>query len=81
MPGHDGSAWGTMYRDRKHKICVYHGGARGEGELYDLEADPDEFVNLWDRPHHAELKANLVLRCFDQAVFTADPWPPRIGGF
>ncbi|NOZ21906.1 MAG: sulfatase, partial [Planctomycetes bacterium] len=61
--------------------CVGHGPARGEGELYDLEADPGEFENLWDSPDHADLKTDLLLRCFDQAVFTADPWPPRTGAF
>jgi len=81
MPGHDHSAYGTMYRDRHYKICVYHGSARGEGELYDLENDPNEFQNLWNSPQHQELKMNLVLQCFDGSVFTADPWPQRVGLF
>ena len=81
MPGHDRSAHGTMYRDRRYKICVYHGRARGEGELYDLANDPDEFHNLWNSPEHADLKLDLILRCFDGSVFTMDPWPPRVGGF
>ncbi len=81
MPGHDHSAFGTMYRDRAHKICVYHGKARGQGELYDLEADPDEFNNLWYDQEHAELRHELILKCFDRSVFTMDPWPERVGRY
>jgi len=81
MIGHDRSAYGTMYRDRRYKVCVYHGRARGQGELYDLENDPDEFDNLWDSKEHADLRAELILKCFDLAVFTADPWPERVGGY
>jgi len=77
MPGHNHSAFGTMIRDRRYKICVYHG--RDEGELYDLEQDPDEFYNLWDSAEHQELKWRLVKRCFDASVFTMDPEPPRVG--
>lgn len=31
------------------------------GELYDLEADPDETHNLWDAAEHAQAKAELSL--------------------
>ena len=49
----------TMVTDR-HKLVVY----RDEdlGELYDLERDPDQYENLWDRPEHADLKRDLLLR-------------------
>lgn len=30
------------------------------GELYDLKADPGEFVNLWDDPDYRELKSRLL---------------------
>lgn len=79
MTGHDRAAHGTMYYDGRHKICVYHG--RGEGELYDLQEDPQEFDNLWDDPGRADLKADLMKRCFDASIFTMDPEPPRTGRF
>ncbi len=79
MPGHGRAAQVTMLFDGRHKICVVHGS--DEGELYDLEADPDEFENLWDAPEHQSLKLDMMKRCFDASVFTVDPEPPRRGGF
>ena len=79
MTGHGGAAHGTMLRTATHKICVYHG--RDEGELYDLEADPQEARNLWSLPEQAALKLDLMKRCFDASVFTMDPAPPREAGF
>ena len=38
----------TMFRDARWKLVVYH--SHGVGELYDLDDDPDELVNLWDIP-------------------------------
>ena len=72
-------AYGTMVRTETEKIVVYHG--IGEGELYDLEEDPDEFTNLWDSPDHVEMKLRLMQKCFDASVFTMDPAPPRLGAF
>lgn len=72
-------SYGTMLRTRDHKLVVYHGTE--PGELYDLNADPDEFDNLWDRPEHQETKIRLMQRLFDRSVFTMDPCPPRLGPF
>jgi len=79
MPGHNHSAHGTMLREERYKVVVYHG--RDEGELYDLQTDPDEFDNLWGRPECAELRMDMLKRCFDASVFTMDPMPPRVAGF
>jgi hypothetical protein len=68
-----------MLRTREEKIVVYHG--TDQGELYDLKNDPDEFVNLWNSPEHANRKLRLMKACFDASVFTMDPSPPRLGQF
>lgn len=72
-------AYGTMLRTQTEKIVVYHG--TGQGELYDLQTDPDEFTNLWDVPSHASLKLRLMQRCFDASVLNMDPLPVRRGAF
>ncbi len=72
-------AYGTMFRTRKNKIVVYHGTS--DGELYDLESDPDEFQNLWDDPLSRDMKMELMKQAFDASVFTMDPMPPRLGPF
>ncbi len=66
----------SMVRTRTHKIAVVHG--TGEGELYDLQADPGEHENLWYKPEHAALKAEMMALCFDASIATIDPNPPRI---
>ena len=75
--GPDGS-YATMYRTRSHKLVVYHGHRLGE--LYDLDADPGEFENLWDEPAAAALKSDLLLRSFDASMRAAvDVGEERIG--
>jgi arylsulfatase A-like enzyme len=68
--------WGTMYRDRRWKLVVYHD--HGIGELYDMENDPGEFESLWDSPEHQRIKADLLLRSFDASVKAIDYGPPRV---
>ncbi|WP_353475947.1 sulfatase-like hydrolase/transferase (plasmid) [Salipiger sp. H15] len=46
------------FRDTRHRLSVFQG--LGWGELYDLEADPDELHNLWDAPEAAPVKARLL---------------------
>ena len=72
-------SYGTMLRTNAHKMIVYHG--TDQGELYDLENDPDEFENLWSNPAQAELKTQMLKDAFDASVFTMDPTPPREGPF
>lgn len=69
-----------MYRDRRYTLAVYHG--HGVGELYDLQEDPGEFVNLWDEPNHRDLKLELLWRSFDTAMLEGvDVGTRRIAGW
>ena len=72
-------AYASCLRTTNAKVVVYHGS--GQGELYDLKTDPDEFTNLWNSPEHRDLKLSLLQRCFDTSVFTMDPGPTRQGPF
>ena len=72
-------SYATMLRTHREKIVVYHGV--DEGELYDLDAAPHEFDNLWDDPRCASMKMRLLKEAFDRSVFTMDPAPPRLGAF
>ncbi len=59
-----------------HKITVYHEG--GDGELFDLEADPGELRNLWHEPAAQATKSRLLLE-FMQACMRDESLPmPRI---
>lgn len=44
-------------RTRTHRLSLDQ--ISGVGELYDLENDPDEMVNLFDSADHADLRASL----------------------
>ncbi len=71
----------TMLRWGRHKLVVYHGDpatARPRtGELFDLEADPQELSNLWDEPGARELRTELQERLLDVLVATEDRSQPR----
>ncbi|MBN1417954.1 MAG: sulfatase-like hydrolase/transferase [Planctomycetes bacterium] len=56
--------------------CTVHSGL-SQGELYDLEEDPDEFVNLWDDPAKRGVRGDLVLALIDRIAATRDPLPLR----
>lgn len=81
VPGrnqYEGS-YATMYRDNRYKIVVYHG--HEQGELYDLEKDPNEFENLWNDNDYAGLRFDLMRRNFDALAFSVDPGPPQVTPF
>ncbi len=48
----------TMVRGRKYKL-VYYTGQEEDGELYDLESDPEEFANLFHNPDYRSAKAEM----------------------
>ncbi len=61
-----GSEFITMVRDRRHKLVHFKGAPFGQ--LFDLEADPEEVTNLWDDPGHAEIRAELLATLRDWLI-------------
>jgi uncharacterized sulfatase len=43
-----------------HKLVAYMDTT--QGELYDMQKDPDQYENLWDRPEHEALKREMLIR-------------------
>lgn len=79
LPDSHQNVYATMYFDGRYKLIVYHG--EEIGELYDLEQDPDEFINLWNTDEYQQLKMQLLIKSFDRSVFTVDPNPPFIARY
>ena len=71
--------FGTMIRNERFKLAVYHG--HDVGELFDLEADPGEFINLWDDPAYAEIHFQLMKESFDKLAFAVDRGPEQVTRF
>ncbi len=61
----------------RHRLSIYPGTP--DGELFNLKADPDELRNLWYRPEHAGLRAELLAQLLDEysrqtPLFPIPPW-------
>ena len=69
----------NMLRDEQYKLVVYHG--HDVGELYDLEADPEEFENLWDVPAMQGMKHHLIKQLFDAVMLSVDEGLERVGRY
>jgi|TARA_B110000495_G_C23042080_1_gene625793 arylsulfatase len=59
-------SFGTMYRDDRYKLSVYHD--QDLGELYDLLEDPWEFNDLWNDPSYSEIKNRMIFESFNSHV-------------
>jgi hypothetical protein len=66
-----------MVRDERFKLVVVHG--LDEGELYDLDCDPNETHNLWAVPEAQGIKLRMYQRLCDRMAWTVDPLPEREG--
>ncbi|MBT5263984.1 MAG: sulfatase-like hydrolase/transferase [Rhodospirillaceae bacterium] len=62
----------------QYRLSLYLG--QDWGELYDLEADPDECLNLWDDPEHAAVRADLVTELAHRMIEADEtsPWPKLV---
>jgi arylsulfatase A-like enzyme len=63
---------------RRWRLSLYDSAEWGE--LYDLEADPGEAINLWDDPRHAGRRAEMTERLARTLIAGNDhsPLPTRI---
>jgi arylsulfatase len=59
-------------------LLTWH-GPQTRGELYDLTADPDCLVNLWDDPDAAELQTWLLDKLIHLMAANVDPLPIKEG--
>ncbi|MFN2284836.1 MAG: sulfatase/phosphatase domain-containing protein, partial [Anaerolineae bacterium] len=69
----------NMLRTERYKLVVYHGC--DVGELYDLQEDPDEYVNLWDDAEMKTVKYDLMKQLFDAVMLAVDEGIERVGRF
>ncbi len=76
---HTKPTYATMYRTQRYKLVVYH--TVDSGELYDMEADPDEQHDLWNDPEYRELRFELMKRSFDTSVMLSRPGQRRVGRY
>jgi arylsulfatase A-like enzyme len=49
------------------------GDPRPAEELFDIENDPQEYINLADKPAYADIKSELAVRLDEWMKSTADP--------
>ncbi len=65
----------TLITDR-YQITAYPG--QPYGELFDMERDPHQVYNLWDRPDLQALKQDLLVQLMERLVLTDSALPRRL---
>ncbi len=66
----------AMLRTLRWKLVYYQGG---EGELYDLAADPGELENRYADPACADVRAELTRALLDRLLAALPTGPARLG--
>jgi arylsulfatase len=69
----------TMVFDGRYKLVRVH--STKEGELYDLQVDPDEMVNLYGVTEFSTIKMQMLELLSDRMAWTVDPLPERLAEF
>lgn len=70
----------TMTFDGRYKMVIYH--REGDlGELFDLQQDPGEFVNLWNDPASEALKLRLMRAHIDAVMATVSAGAERVSTY
>jgi arylsulfatase len=77
--GIDDHTHGLMVFDGRYKICLYEG--HEIGELYDLNEDPGEYDNLWNKEEFASLKAEMTLKATQKFLNSSDAGLARVARF
>lgn len=49
-----------------------------DGELYDLEADPNEFHNRWNDPDYRSARHDMIEQLLQASIEASDPKPQRL---
>ena len=70
-------------RNAKWRFTLYTGEWSGTpgGELYDLEDDPNEFVNRWEDAAYQKVRSELTVVLLNRLAATRDPLPQRTKPF
>ncbi len=66
------------YVNERYKLTVYRDGS--DGELFDLEEDPNELQNLWHEPSAAPLRERLFHEFLQACLQYEEMRMPRIAG-
>lgn len=66
----------VMVRTKTHKLVLHH--PNNEGELYDLQTDPQERDNLWDNAGHMDVKLLMMELMCRRLAEKVDPSSPKV---
>ena len=62
-----GTQFMTMVRTPEWKLVYF---VEGNGQLFDMQNDPDEIVDLWDDPNRAETRQALLMEILPQRSYS-----------